>query len=96
MKTFKIFLKEYLNDFRSYERAKDSIDKEIYSTRDVKKIIELKRMNEKIDEEALKDSLNTYKINIIESFKDGLIRELTEQQVLGNPNIVRIIRSYNG
>lgn len=96
MKTFKKFLKEYLNDFRSYERAKDSIDKEIYSTRDVKKIIELKRMDEKIDEEALKDSLNTYKINIIESFKDGLIRELTEQQVLGNPNIVRIIRSYNG
>lgn len=96
MKTFKNFLKEYLNDFRSYERAKDSIDKEIYSTRDVKKIIELKRMNEKIDEEALKDSLNTYKINIIESFKDELIRELTEQQVLGNPNIVRIIRSYNG
>lgn len=96
MKTFKNFLKEYLNDFRSYERAKDSIDKEIYSTRDVKKIIELKRMDEKIDEEALKDSLNTYKIKIIESFKDGLIRELTEQQVLGNPNIVRIIRSYNG
>lgn len=96
MKTFKNFLKEYLNDFRSYERAKDSIDKEIYSTRDVKKIIELKRMDEKIDEEALKDSLNTYKINIIESFKDRLIRELTEQQVLGNPNIVRIIRSYNG
>lgn len=96
MKTFKKFLKEYLNDFRSYERAKDSIDKEIYSTRNVKKIIELKRMDEKIDEEALKDSLNTYKINIIESFKDRLIRELTEQQVLGNPNIVRIIRSYNG
>lgn len=49
MKAFKKFLKEYLKDFSSYERAKNTIEKEIYSTRDVKKIIELKTMDNELD-----------------------------------------------
>lgn len=96
MKAFKKFLKEYLKDFSSYERAKNTIDKEIYSTRDVKKIIELKKMDNELDEEALSQALESYRINSIEAFKENLIKELAEQKVLGNPNIVRIIRNYNG
>lgn len=93
MKAFKKFLKEYLKDFSSYERAKNTIEKEIYSTRDVKKIIELKTMDNELDEEALAQALTSYALDTIEAFKENLIAELTEQQVLGNPNIVRIIRS---
>lgn len=93
MKAFKNFLKEYLKDFSSYERAKNTIDKEIYSTRDVKKIIELKKMDNELDEEALSQALMSYALDSIEAFKENLITELKEQQVLGNPNIVRIIRS---
>lgn len=93
MKAFKKFLKEYLKDFSSYERAKNTIDKEIYSTRDVKKIIELKKMDNELDEEALSQALVSYALDSIEAFKENLITELKEQQVLGNPNIVRIIRS---
>lgn len=93
MKAFKKFLKEYLKDFSSYERAKNTIDKEIYSTRDVKKIIELKKMDNELDEEALSQALMSYALDSIEAFKENLITELKEQQVLGNPNIVRIIRS---
>ena len=93
MKAFKKFLKEYLKDFSSYERAKNTIDKEIYSTRDVKKIIELKKMDNELDEEALSQALMSYALDLIEAFKENLITELKEQQVLGNPNIVRIIRS---
>lgn len=93
MKAFNKFLKEYLKDFNSYERAKNTIDKEIYSTRDVKKIIELKKMDNELDEEALSQALTSYALDSIEAFKENLITELKEQQVLGNPNIVRIIRS---
>lgn len=93
MKAFKKFLKEYLKDFSSYERAKNTIDKEIYSTRDVKKIIELKKIDNELDEEALSQALMSYALDSIEAFKENLITELKEQQVLGNPNIVRIIRS---
>lgn len=93
MKAFKKFLKEYLKDFSSYERAKNTIDKEIYSTRDVKKIIELKTMDNELDEEALAQALTSHALDSIEAFKENLIAELKEQQVLGNPNIVRIIRS---
>lgn len=93
MKAFKKFLKEYLKDFSSYERAKNTIDKEIYSTRDVKKIIELKKMDNELDEEALSQALMSYALDSVEAFKENLITELKEQQVLGNPNIVRIIRS---
>lgn len=93
MKAFKKFLKEYLKDFSSYERAKNTIDKEIYSTRDVNKIIELKKMDNKLDEEALSQALMSYALDSIEAFKENLITELKEQQVLGNPNIVRIIRN---
>lgn len=93
MKAFKKFLKEYLKDFSSYERAKNTIDKEIYSTRDVNKIIELKKMDNELDEEALSQALMSYALDSIEAFKENLITELKEQQVLGNPNIVRIIRN---
>lgn len=93
MKAFKKFLKEYLKDFSSYERAKNTIDKEVYSTRDVKKIIELKKMDNELDEEALSQALMSYALDSIEAFKENLITELKEQQVLRNPNIVRIIRS---
>lgn len=93
MKAFKKFLKEYLKDFSSYERAKNTIDKELYSTRDVKKIIELKKMDNELDEEALSQALMSYALDSIEAFKENLITELKEQQVLGNPNIVRIIRN---
>lgn len=93
MKAFKKFLKEYLKDFSSYERAKNTIEKEIYSTRDVKKIIELKTMDNELDEEALAQALKSHALDAIEAFKENLIAELKEQQVLGNPNIVRIIRN---
>lgn len=96
MKAFKKFLKEYLKDFSSYERAKSVIEKEIYSTRDVKKIIELKSMDREVDEEALSQALAAYALDSIDAFKENLIKELANQQVLGNPNIVRIIRNYNG